>query len=121
METGLSHDCYVSGLGRMELVFDLHFKDRIFEQALMNSAVLAIVTYLFGETCVLAAFPRTVPGLRVGILSCFNRWYMVDRSRHSELVTPEMLDRGTERFAALMGPKTMNAAADFVTRSNIFA
>lgn len=53
---GTSHkDVDITNVGRSEILTDVFFADSAFEQALMNPAMLALVTYLLGESCELAA------------------------------------------------------------------
>jgi ectoine hydroxylase-related dioxygenase (phytanoyl-CoA dioxygenase family) len=49
------------------------------------------------------SFPKTTPGLRVGLASIFNRKYLLTPEPVREHVTQEMLDRNPPRFRTLMG------------------
>ena len=49
------------------------------------------------------AFPRTAPGLRVGMLFAFARAYMRPFQPYKEKVPKELLDRNPARFAKLTG------------------
>jgi ectoine hydroxylase-related dioxygenase (phytanoyl-CoA dioxygenase family) len=63
MAAGESHrDVAVTNVGRSEILPDIFFSDRMFEEALMNEAMLALVTYLLGETCELAAMNGIIKG-----------------------------------------------------------
>ena len=63
MAEGRSHlDATVTNVGRGEILTDLFFADRIFEEALMNPAMLALVSYLLGENCQLAAMNGIIKG-----------------------------------------------------------
>jgi len=63
MAGGESHrQVAVTNVGRSEILTDAFFSDRIFEEALMNEAMLALVSYLLGENCELAAMNGLIKG-----------------------------------------------------------
>lgn len=63
MAAGTSHaDIAITNVGRSEILTDVFFSDRIFEEALLNEAMLALVTYLLGENCELAAMNGIIKG-----------------------------------------------------------
>jgi ectoine hydroxylase-related dioxygenase (phytanoyl-CoA dioxygenase family) len=49
------------------------------------------------------SYPKTTPGLRVGLASIYSRKYLTTPEPIAQHVTQEMLDRNPPRFAALMG------------------
>ncbi len=61
LEGGTSHKA-LTRLGRSQFLPDVFFADRIFEQAIMMPSVLAIVTYLLGESCRLDAINGVIKG-----------------------------------------------------------
>jgi ectoine hydroxylase-related dioxygenase (phytanoyl-CoA dioxygenase family) len=60
--SGATHTEGMTNIGRSELLGDVLFSDRIFEQALMNERVLAMVTYLLGESCTVVAMNGVIKG-----------------------------------------------------------
>ncbi len=60
--TGDSHRNLKSFLGSAEYNSDVLYADRAFEQAVMNPAVLAMVTYLVGESCNLNGINGVIKG-----------------------------------------------------------
>jgi ectoine hydroxylase-related dioxygenase (phytanoyl-CoA dioxygenase family) len=69
-ETGVRPDVTSGGayadktsvLGQSEILTDVLFSDPLFEQALMNAPVLALLSYLLGEHCVMNAFNAVIKG-----------------------------------------------------------
>jgi hypothetical protein len=49
------------------------------------------------------AYPRTVPGMRLTLITSYFRSYLRTQELYRERVTEEMLDRNPPRFATLMG------------------
>jgi ectoine hydroxylase-related dioxygenase (phytanoyl-CoA dioxygenase family) len=62
MSGGESHRDFLTFLGRTQFMPDILFRDPAFEQAMMNPAVLALVTYLLGESCVMLAMNAVIKG-----------------------------------------------------------
>ncbi|RYD85303.1 MAG: hypothetical protein EOP61_39025 [Sphingomonadales bacterium] len=63
MDGGTSHaDAAITNVGRSEILTEVFFSDPIFEQALMNPAMLALVSYLLGENCRLTAMNGIIKG-----------------------------------------------------------
>jgi hypothetical protein len=60
--TGASHGTLKSPFGQVQPEFTLLTQDPIFEQALMNSSQLALITYLLGESCILNHLSSFVKG-----------------------------------------------------------
>ena len=52
----------VSALGRCQYLPEIFFADPMFEQALMNRHVLALVSYLLGESCILTGMNAVIKG-----------------------------------------------------------
>ncbi len=214
LATGASHDHFVSKFGRAQMMKDILYFDPLFEQAVMEPSVLALVTYLLGENCILdimngsikapgpehvplhldtvqpvplppyaqvvnaswilsdytladgptcilpgshkycrypfpeeatnyagtvaieapagsvliwhgntwhGALPRTAPGLRISLVTFFQRWYMRLQNGHADKVTPEMLARNDPRFATLVGVDASRKRPGYVTRGSQFA
>lgn len=53
LDSGASHTHFLSKLGRTQMMKDILYFDPLFEQALMHPKLLALITYLVGESCVL--------------------------------------------------------------------
>lgn len=53
IEAGSTHGSFSTPFGQVQYEGAVLFEDPIFEQALMNEAALALITYLLGESCVL--------------------------------------------------------------------
>jgi len=49
------------------------------------------------------SFPRTLPGVRLTLVTIYTRPFVIPQERYREEVTPEILDRNPPRFAELMG------------------
>jgi ectoine hydroxylase-related dioxygenase (phytanoyl-CoA dioxygenase family) len=62
VETGSSHTGLRSPFGQVQHDFSLLLSDRIFEWALTSEPVLALITYLLGESCVLNHMMSMVKG-----------------------------------------------------------
>ena len=61
LETGASHK-ELTRLGRSQFLPDILFADRVFEEALMTRSVLALTSYLLGESCRLDAINAVIKG-----------------------------------------------------------
>ena len=61
LEGGTSHKA-LTRLGRSQFMPDIVFADRVFEDAIMNRNILAIVSYLLGESCRLDAINAVLKG-----------------------------------------------------------
>jgi hypothetical protein len=199
LESGYHQSSLQSPFGQVQFEATLLGEDRIFEQALMNETVLALITYLLGESCLLShlsgfikgpgaqylplhadqnqssgpapfppyaqvanatwvlseytaaggalcmlpgshrllrhptpleatnvktfvpvecpagsvvvwhgntwhgALPRTIPGVRLSLVTYFNRWYHTGFEGLAVRPTSEMLARNSPRFARLVG------------------
>jgi ectoine hydroxylase-related dioxygenase (phytanoyl-CoA dioxygenase family) len=60
VETGQTHQHFASKLGRAQMMKDVLLQDPLFEQALMQPQVLALVAYLVGESGVLDTMNATL-------------------------------------------------------------
>jgi hypothetical protein len=60
--TGATHGTLKSPFGQVQSEFTLLTQDPIFEEALMNSAQLSLITYLLGESCILNHLSSFVKG-----------------------------------------------------------
>lgn len=64
------------------------------------------------------AVPRTAPGLRIGLLCFYSRWYMYKGEADPALrITPEMIARNPPRFRRLSGTDRMIQHPDGTTPS----
>lgn len=62
LKTGASHSNHESPFGAVEWMPTLLVENPIFEQALMNRKVIALITYLLGESCILNHLSSMVKG-----------------------------------------------------------
>jgi len=49
------------------------------------------------------SFPRTIPGIRLTLVTIYTRPFVIPQERYREEVTPELLQQNLPRFAELMG------------------
>jgi hypothetical protein len=62
LNSGTEPGEYLTFLGRTQFLPDMLFADRAFEQAVMNEKILALVTYMLGESCLMTAMNGVVKG-----------------------------------------------------------
>ncbi len=62
LDSGTDDSPYLTFLGRTQFLPDILFIDAAFEQAMMNDRVLALVTYMLGESCLMTAMNAVVKG-----------------------------------------------------------
>ncbi len=69
--------------------------------------------------------PRTAPGIRVGLLCFYSRWYMYKgEADPAQRITPEMLARNGTRFRRLSGVDGLSLhpdGSDKATRGRVAA
>jgi hypothetical protein len=62
LDEGSAPGEHLTFLGRTQFLPDILFSDVAFEQAMMNARVLALVTYMLGESCLMTAMNAVVKG-----------------------------------------------------------
>ena len=59
---GITSQFDVTALGRCQFLPEIFFADRLFEEALMRRPVLALISYLLGESCILTGMNAVIKG-----------------------------------------------------------
>ena len=62
LDSGTQDSPFLTFLGRTQFLPEILFTDRAFEQAMMNDNILALVTYMLGESCLMTAMNAVVKG-----------------------------------------------------------
>lgn len=58
---------------------------------------------VFHGNCWHGALRRTLPGVRISVLTYFNRWYNIPMDGLASRVSPAMIERNPKRFQILLG------------------